>query len=72
MPESGWKANYSGVVGAHNIWNDGTNNGIALGQYEDGDVGNAVVFRNSTANLTSFEHPKLKADQILINQLNTI
>lgn len=62
MPEDGWKANYSGVVGAHNIWNDGTNCGIALGQYENAEVGNAIVFSTSAAKYVSFEHPKLKAD----------
>ena len=45
--QSGWRSNYSGILGSHAKWNDGTNVGLVFGQYENGNVGMGTLFRDN-------------------------
>ncbi len=58
--EQGWRTNYSGVLGAHVNWNNGTSVGLVLGQYENGNVGNAILWRVEDSQL--FNNPLISAN----------
>ena len=53
----GWRNNFSGVLGCHNKWDNGTDVGLVFMQYESGSVGMGSLYRNS-------DQPRLFTSQI--------
>lgn len=72
-PLAGWKTNYSGVIGSHSSWGDGTNIGFQLCQYENGTCRSGVRWLSDRTSLTdvAFDASRLVNGEV-VNMMFTV